>query len=192
MSDNDAVTDLDILKNLARDMGIPFHPSIGYAALKAKIAEATDASDAEAAAADHNPALEEVVVPARAKRTPAEIKEDALRLVRVRISCMNPAKKEYEADVFCTGNKHTGTMKHVVPFNVPWHVPNMILKMIQQRQCQVFVPKKVRLESGLTVSTRQGKLIKEYAVEILPELSPAELKDLSQRQAMANGTADAA
>jgi hypothetical protein len=46
----------------------------------------------------------------------------------------------------------------------------------------VFYP--VKTMHGVTV--RKGKLIKEFAIEVLPQLTPEELRDLAQRQAMAN------
>lgn len=113
------------------------------------------------------------------------IRMEANRLVRIRVACMNPAKKEWQGEIFTTGNAAVGTLKKFVPFNVEegWHVPKMILDMIQARQCQVFVTKKAK--NGIKV--REGKLIKEFNVEILPDLTEDELHDLAQRQAMAGG-----
>lgn len=113
------------------------------------------------------------------------LKAEAEKLVRIRVTCMNPAKKEWHGEIFTTGNSAVGTLRKFVPFNNDegWHVPQMILNMIQERQCQVFVNKKT--QNGVTV--REGKLIKEFAVEIMPDLTPAELRELARRQAMAAG-----
>lgn len=113
------------------------------------------------------------------------LKAEAEKLVRIRVACMNPAKKEWHGEIFTVGNSAVGTLRKYVPFNNDegWHVPQMILTMIQERQCQVFVNKKT--ERGVTV--REGKLIKEFAVEIMPELTPVELRELARRQAMAAG-----
>ena len=72
-----------------------------------------------------------------------------------------------------------------MPFNADegWHVEQIILNQIKQRECQVFVKK--RGPNGL--QTSEGKLIKEFAVEVLPALTEKELKELAQRQAMASG-----
>lgn len=109
--------------------------------------------------------------------------KEATKLVRIRVTCMNPAKKEWEGEIFTVGNSVIGTHKRFVPFNADegWHVPQIMLDMIKNRECQVFITEK----SKHGVSVRRGKLIKEFAVEVLPPLTEEELKDLAQRQAMA-------
>ena len=96
---------------------------------------------------------------------------------------MNPMKNEWPGEIFTTGNDVVGTFKKYVPFNADdgWHVPHIIYEMIRDRQCQVFTT--TRTKNG--VGVRQGKLIKEFAVEVLSDLTEAELAELAQRQAMA-------
>ena len=96
---------------------------------------------------------------------------------------MNPAKKEWEGEIFTVGNAVVGSVKKYVPFNADegWHVPYIIYEALRERQCQIFVSSKTK--NGVTM--RQGKMIKEYAIEVLPPLTEEELKDLAQRQAMA-------
>ena len=114
-------------------------------------------------------------------------KADALRLIRIRLQCMNPAKKEWEGEIISVGNSVVGTVKKYIPFNADegWHVPRILLDTLQDRQCQVFTT--VKSKNGINV--RKGKLIKEFAIEILPPLTQDELKELAQRQAM-SATAD--
>ena len=114
-----------------------------------------------------------------------KLRKQANALVRIRVTCMNPAKVEWDGEVFTTGNMAVGTLSKFVPFNNDegWHVPQMILQMIQDRQCQIFTS--VRDARGNV--SRKGKLIKEFAVEIMDPLTPEELKDLAQRQALGGG-----
>jgi len=58
---------------------------------------------------------------------------------------------------------------------------------MEERQCQIFVTGKPDIHGQ---KPREGKLIKEFAIEILPNLTAAELKALAQRQAMAGGTSE--
>jgi hypothetical protein len=126
------------------------------------------------------------VVVSAAVETEAQIrtrqKNDANRLIRIRVACMNPAKKEWEGEFFSAGNAVVGTITKYVPFNTEdgWHVPNMILKMIQDRQCQVFYT----VTDSRGNKSRKGKLIKEFSIDLLPDLTAEELHDLAQRQAM--------
>lgn len=183
--DNETVLtqdELSTLKARATQMGVSFHPSIGVEKLREKIAEAvagTPKSEEPPAVADvpAAPAVETLTQ----KRV--RMKREALALVRIRVTCMNPAKAEWEGEVFTVGNSVIGSVRKFVPFNADegWHVPQAILQMMRERHCQVFVS--TRDARGNT--TRKGKLIKEFAIEVLPPLTEDELKDLAQRQAMA-------
>jgi hypothetical protein len=70
-----------------------------------------------------------------------------------------------------------------VPFNVEegWHVPRIIYTQLAERQCQIFTT----TTDSRGNKTRKGKLIREFAIEVLPPLTPEELRELAQRQAMA-------
>jgi hypothetical protein len=176
-------SELESLKATAKRMGIRFHPSSGVDSLKAKINEQMGMEDTDPLA-DDEPEVEAPVETAAAMRK--RVKAEATRLVRIRITCMNPAKKEWDGEIFTTGNSVTGSMKKYVQFDTEYHVPHMMLTMIQSRMCQVFhtvTDKRTRQK------VRKGKLVKEFAVEVLPDLTAEELKDLALQQAMANGQA---
>ena len=175
------VDELEVLKARADKLGIKYHPSISLAKLKEKVSEGL---------ADEAP--EEVVTVKPGKETDVQLKarkrREANALIRIRVSCMNPNKKEWDGEIITTGNTNTGTIKKFIPFNSDegYHVPHMIYEQLLQRQCQVFVT--VKDNRGNKV--RKGKLIKEFAVEVLTPLTEKELKELAQRQAMATGSAD--
>lgn len=193
--------ELSVLKARATQIGLQFHPSIGLEKLREKVAAAlasdgpvvndedTDKSD-EAESQDtpevstSQVAAAPVVESVRDRR--ARLIKEANRLVRIRVSCMNPAKKEWEGELFTVGNGSIGTFKKFVPFNNEegYHVPHVILQQMQERQCQIFTQGKDDRGNKIRVS----KLIKEFAIEILDPLTVEELEDLAQRQAMANGT----
>lgn len=170
--------ELATLKARADLMGVSYHPSIGVEKLReklrAKLEGTPDPTAEQPPVVDAGAAESE-----RAKRI--RLVREANELVRVRITCMNPAKKEWQGEIFTAGNRAVGTIKKYVPFNADegWHVPRMILQQIQDRQCQVFVTAKD--DRGNKV--RKGKLIKEFAVEILPPLTKEELAELAARQA---------
>ena len=175
--------ELTVLKARATTMGINFHPSIGVDKLREKIQASLDNKpdpdeQASSAAVASTPAA--VVESDNAKRL--RLKQEALRLVRIRVTCMNPAKKEWEGEIFTSGNAVIGSVKKYVPFNADegWHVPHCIYQVMKDRMCQVFVNGKSR--DGVTV--RQGKMIKEFAIEVLPQLTKDELDELARRQAM--------
>lgn len=170
-------SELDTLKARAERLGVSFHPSIGLEALKKKLEEKL-ASDAPA------PEAEATV---KAPITPGDIrvmhKRRALKLVRCRVTCMNPNKRDWEGEFFTGGNSVIGSVTKYVPYNTVWHVPQIIFNVIKERDCQTFITKKT--PHG---NQRVGKLIKEFAIEVLEDLDQKELAALAQRQAMAAGT----
>ena len=173
MSDIDTdlpvVDELTALKARADMMGVKYHPSISLEKLKEKITAHMNAEEGKPVA---EPEMDR-----------AALQKSASELMRIRVTCMNPAKKEWEGEIFTVGNAVVGTFKKYVPFNADegWHVPRIIYEQLKDRECQVFTT--VRDSRGN--STRKGKLIKEFAIEVLPNLTEEEIKELAQRQAMA-------
>ena len=185
MSDIDTGTQLPTqdelasLKARADMMGVTYHPSIGLEKLREKVNAAIEGKkepESEPETPVATPAAE-----SEAQRA-TRLKREASKLVRVRVTCMNPAKKEWEGEIFSIGNAVVGSFTKYVPFNTEegWHVPQMMLQMIQDRQCQVFYTTTDNRGNKI----RKGKLIKEFSVEILPSLTEEELHELAQRQAM--------
>jgi len=170
--------ELMTLKARADLLGIQYHPSIGIEKLREKVAAAITGK-----------ATQEATPPVYATGEESEsqrmsrIRDEQLALIRVRLTCMNPTKSEWQGELFTVGNSLVGSITKFIPFNADdgWHVPKILLYMLQERQCQVFVTTKTR--NGVTM--RKGKLIKEFAIEILPALTAEELQELGRRQAMA-------
>ena len=98
-----AMDELATLKARADMLGIAYHPSIGVEKLKEKISAVTS----------NQPKEPETVV-SDVKNDP---KADALRLIRIKLQCMNPAKKEWEGEIISVGNSVVGTVKKYIPFN---------------------------------------------------------------------------
>ena len=183
MSDNDndlqvsKLDELAALKERADMMGISYHPSIGLEKLRDKVNAAIQGEPEEqeapvAVAAGQESEQQKLV----------RMKNEATKLVRIRLTCMNPAKKEWDGQYFSVGNAVVGNLTKYVPFHADegWHVPHLIYQDIVNRQCQVFV---TAVDSRGN-KTRRGKLIKEFSVEVLPPLTKEELQELAQRQAM--------
>lgn len=172
----EAPDELTTLKARADLLGVSYHPSIGVEKLREKLAAKLAEDEPKAPATQ---AASASVESERARR-----RREASELVRIRVTCMNPLKKEWEGEIFTAGNSTVGTFKKYVPFNNDegWHVPRMIYNQLVERQCQVFYAAK----DGRGNTVRKGKLIKEFAIEVLPPLTEEELKDLAQRQMMAN------
>ena len=102
----------------------------------------------------------------------------AMRLVRCQISCNNPNKTSYQGEIFSARNKFIPEVKKFVPFNVPTHVPVILLNMIKEKQLQTFVTEK--LPNGM--QTKRSKLVPEYNIQVLAPLTPEEFNAIRQKQ----------
>lgn len=175
--------ELTTLKARADTLGVTYHPAIGVDKLREKVAAAI--------AGTPEPKNTEVVeVPEVAAETIEQRRmrkrKEANALVRVNVSCMNPAKKEWDGELITAGNTLVGTFSKFVPFNTEdgWHIPHIIYEQMRDRQCQIFVT----VKDARGNSSRKGKLIKEFAIEVLPTLTADELSELARRQAASNST----
>ena len=179
-----AAAELENLKIRAEKLGVKFHPSISADKLREKIKAAQ--AEGEGSVGEQ-PEVKSVT--AAVEESPAakklRLKREGLKLVRVRITCMNPTKKEWEGEIFTVSNNAVGTVKRYVPYNAEdgWHVEQILLNQLRERQCQIFTTDKDSRGNKI----RKGKLIREFAIEVLDPLTEEELHDLAQRQAMAKG-----
>jgi len=176
-------TELDSLKARATQMGIKFHPSSGVDSLKAKINEAL-AEEVPEPEVEAEPVV--AVSSERAKR--AVLKKEQLKLRRVNVTCMNPAKSEYNGVIITVGNNLVGTVKRYVPFNVEWHVEDILYQNMKQAKYQHFYSER---DPDTKRNVRKTKLAQCYNIMDLAPLTEKELADLSQRQALATGTEEA-
>lgn len=171
------VDELESLKAKAKLLGMKPHPSIGIDTLREKIAaHLAGTPDTEDA-----PKVEitKELTPGQKRKA---MRENALRLIRVNVVCLNPAKREWDGEIIAVGNSNLETQKKFVPFNTPdgYHMPYIMYEMLKARECQVFYNERV---NGNTV--RRGKLQPEFNIVVLPPLTQDELDDLAKAQAAA-------
>ena len=114
-----------------------------------------------------------------------ERKNNAGKLVRVRVTCMNPNKKEWDGEIISVGSAKIGTYKKFIKFNTEdgWHIPNIIYEYLKEKKCSVFYT----TVDQLGQKVRKSKLVNEFSIEVLPPLTKEELKDLAVKQALAEG-----
>jgi len=204
--------ELTSLKAKADMIGMKYHPNIGLDKLKKRVNEQLTKDKAQLAkeAKEAKKALEvdKVVAPEETlptvpqttkfdspvggfKETPAQRKmrmvKKAKRLIRFRLTCMNEAKKKWPAEIFTVSNSVIGTIKRAIPFNADsWHCEEMLLNMIQDRKFVTYF--EVKGKKGRTY--KKTKLVKEFAIEILPPLTSKEIDDLIKRQGLADNLGD--
>ena len=200
-----ASAELQHLKDIAAKLGLEHSPNIGVETLKGKIRDFCEqtgiALDDESLLSDMTSDMSQAnsvsnvvsndkeieklanLTFASADRKQAEkeehdVQKRAMKLVRCIITCNNPNKRSYQGEIFCVRNKSIDMVKKMVPFNVPTHVPQILLNMIKEKQLQHFTAK--RLPNG--IESKTVKLVPEYNIEILPPLTPEEFNAIKQKQ----------
>ena len=196
-----AEDELSLLKERATLMGIRFSPNIGIDTLKARINEKANPpkssestvldqyageeyatiQDAENAAAGAK--VEPMKAPNPLQQKMAR-RDKALKLVRIRVSSMNPLSSALKGELIFAGNSEIGMVKKFVPFNAEqgWHVPQIILDVLRNKKFMTHYEEKQGNKK-----IKRHRLVPEFSIEILPPLTQEELEALKQRQLMAEG-----
>jgi len=199
--------DLEAAKAEADRTGVKYHPSAKAETIRKKIAEHVAKQQTNEPQKEAVPVADEAMVASDGfviHRTPdglvdkskhvmshptkmhpklrRALKMEALELIRIKITCMNPAKKEMKGDFFTFQNALVGTVRKFVPFNTAhadaYHVPRCIYDLLQSKKFQSFS----KIKSVKGVDIQQGRLVKEYAIEILPKLNKEELNEIAKIQ----------
>jgi hypothetical protein len=173
--------ELTLLKKRADMIGVPYKSNIGIDSLKAKIDHQMNppAKDEE---------VKEEVVSNKGK-SKAEIEQGIrdnlyktkMKLVRCRITNMNPTKSDLEGEIVTVANRYLGTVRKFVPFGEKtdngYHLPQVLFDSLRSRKFQQVKTRKVN--GHIVHSTR---MVAEFALEVLDPLTPEELKQLGDRQ----------
>lgn len=168
MSDIIEPSELETLKARADQVGIKYHPSIGVEALKEKLADKLGMPNTSETTTTTT--LREVLM------------ADQLKLIRVRLSCNNPLKKDLQGEVITVDNQYVGTVRKYIPYgsamDAGYHIPECILNVLRERQFMRVTTRKDK--RGNSVS--EAKYVPEYSIDILPPLSTEELAELAKLQ----------
>lgn len=180
--------ELTVLKQRARMMGISFSNNIGLEALRAKVAakmEGSQEAPEEPAASNEVNALDPAASAQPAKKPSLRqyLHDREMRLVRLRITNLDPKKKDLPGEIFTVANRYMGTVRKYVPYGEAtdegYHVPYCIYKMLKRRQFLSIRTSPARNGQQIQVESRW---VKEFALEELPPLTPEELQRLATAQ----------
>jgi len=170
----------DVLEARAKLLNISFHTNISTEKLRERVNAAISGTREEDS---ERPAKDETDVARRSR-----LKKKASRLIRVRIHCNDPAKKDWPGEYITVGNNAVGTYRKYVPYNQdePFHLPEIIVNALREKRVQVFATKKSK--NGIPV--RESKSIAAYAIEIVQPLTEEELTQLANSQMARNALSD--
>lgn len=178
-----------LLMARARLMGVQFSNNIATDKLRERISAALDGEpqkpeEPEAPAPVELNALTGKPANAPERSIRDQLFDEQMKLVRCRITCMDPKKKDLQGEIFTVANEFIGTVRKFIPFGEAteqgYHIPYCLYVMLEER----------RFLNIRTVKTPKGPLVesnyaKEFAIEVLPQLTESELARLATAQAAA-------
>lgn len=178
------IQDLESLKQRADLLGVKYPNKISAASLRDLIRE----HQAELDNAVDKTANRKETDLATARK---QIRDDAMKLVRLRITNMNPKKKDLKGELITVANEFIGTVTKFIPFDPEfsvngYHVPNCIYENLRERKFLHVRSNKDRATGRTRLSETWAN---EYALEVLPQLTEKELKELAKVQ-QASGAVD--
>ena len=161
------VNQLDKLKERANQLGIEYPNNTTIKSLKKRI---TDHLNQET--------IEET------KEQYTNLYQENMKLVKVIITPVDSAKRDYQGEYFSVGNDVLGTVTRFVPFNEEWMIEEILAKHIESKQYQHITTKRSRDNRNETLDSR---LVPAYNVQRLPLPTKEELAELKRIQEARQG-----
>lgn len=170
----DHAEELKLLKERADLLGIKYSNNIGLETLRTKVNDKLEESSIQKEATQSKSDMR------------AKIRADQLKLVRIRLTVMNPNKKAWRGEIFSVANSFIGTVKKFVPYNPKfytngYHVPNCIYGILKEKKFLNIITEEKHGKTEVRTD-----LVPEFSIEVLPQLSQEELADLANAQAAGN------
>lgn len=175
--------DLEQLQDRANLMNLEFKNNTRASTLKKLIIDAAYPEEETEAVEEVTPMETKPKKETFAEKR-ARVRAEATALKRVIVTCMNPAKSDWQGEYFTVSNKAIPTITRMVPFGLEWHVEQIILNQIEQRTFNQQTEKRV---NGHVVNSYN--VVPEFKIMELDQLTPQELKKLAADQA-ARGAID--
>ena len=189
-----AVDELTLLKERAKQMGIPFSNNISLETLRKRIADKMEgkdepevnplAGDSEIAAITAAPKKLDAKQNALALRK--LMQREQMKLVRVRITNMDPKKKDLPGEIWTVSNEYLGNVRKMIPYGEQtddgFHIPYCLFRQLQSKRFLHIRTVKDRV-TGLERQEKQW--VKEFSLDVLPDLTKEELARLAAAQAAA-------
>ena len=180
--------ELAMLKQRASMMGIQFSNNIGLETLRKKIEDKMEGRADSDAAPQINPlAGETTAQPVKRKTLRQKLYDEQMKLVRIRVTNLDPKKKDLPGEVITVANEHLGTVRKFVPFGEVtddgYHVPYCIYRFMEKRK---FLNIRIVKDRRTGQERVESNWVKEFALEVLPQLTPQQIANLKTAQIAAD------
>ena len=189
-----AVDELALLKERAKQMGIPFSNNISLETLRKRISDKMEGKDEP----EVNPLSGDVEIAAitsapkklDAKQNALALRKmmqrDQMKLVRVRITNMDPKKKDLPGEIWTVSNEYLGNVRKMIPYGEQtdegFHIPYCLFRLLQSKR---FLHIRTVKDRVTGVERQEKQWVKEFSLDVLPDLTKDELARLAAAQAAA-------
>lgn len=182
---------LKLLKKRADQIGVKYSNNIGLETLAERINNKLEGKEQKPEEEAPPPPLvkpEDAGKPAP-KTLREKLVQENMKLVRIRITCLDPKKKEWPGEIITVANEYLGTVRKYVPFGEAteegYHVPYCIYKYLKARKfLNIRTYKDRKNQNQIKV---ESNWVPEFAIEVLPQLTKEELAKLAAAQSAAGG-----
>lgn len=193
-AENTQPSELDLLKQRAKMLGVEFSNNIGLETLKERVAAKLAGESSQESQAQANPLAgesseeeaEEGEAPVKRKSLRQHLVDEQTKLIRIRIQNLDPKKKDLQGEIVTVANEHLGTIKKFVPYGEAseegYHVPYCIYKYLIAKKFLQIKTRKNKVNGQIVVTS---DWVREFSIEVLPDLTEKELKHLAASQAAA-------
>lgn len=123
-----------------------------------------------------------------------QLKDEAFKLIRCRVTVNNPSKQQMEGQIITVGNDVIGTASKFIPFQPMYyengyHIPKIIVDYMKE-MTHTRYPKK-KDNTGATLEDHGNvRLVKDFIIEELPTLTEEGLRELAEQQSATRSLED--
>lgn len=175
-NDNTPLLDLETVRAKAKELGVEFHPAMKAETIQFKIDEFLE----KTAPTIIQPPVKDETPEERSKRRRLE----ALALIPVTITSMDPADTDLTGVVVSVGNRKLGQISKAIPFGYKWFMPRILVRHLKRQMfCRSSMVPVPGVPGRERVSTQW---IHKYAVIEHAMPTPKEMADLAKAQAQGN------
>lgn len=112
--------------------------------------------------------------------------KESMKLVRCRITNLDPKKKDIPGEIITVANEYIGTVRKFVPFgeytDEGYHIPYCIYEFLRERR---FLNIKLKKHAATNTNEVIARYTREFSLEVLEPLTKQEIQNLANAQAAA-------
>lgn len=171
--------ELASLKARADRLGISYSNNIGVETLREKINAKIQTNESETPKANSFSEVRK------------QVYKDAMKLIRCKIVCLNPSKRDLNGEIFTVANSVIGKVSRYVPYTSPasdsWHLPNCIVQFLKSKKYTDIRTPNSKNKKQIAV---KYDLVPEFNIIELPPLTKEELAKLAAAQKAAGSISE--